>query len=129
MPRRASTSTSATRHCGIRISPGTFETLVNALLAQHRRTHHWLALSEGFTATVLVLAERAAIKVDWGWHGAAPDQEADRPRSLRLERRRRNEWRTSVLTARFPKAVREIEEVVPVSESTWVLSLGVTVGR
>lgn len=32
-----------------------------------------LALSEGFTATVLVLAERAGIRVDWAQPGAAPD--------------------------------------------------------
>ncbi|MFE5656093.1 DUF6086 family protein [Streptomyces sp. NPDC056517] len=40
-----------------------------------RRTSHtiWLALSEGFTATVLVLAERAVIKVDWARQGAAPE--------------------------------------------------------
>ncbi|MFJ8798698.1 MULTISPECIES: DUF6086 family protein [unclassified Streptomyces] len=57
------------------ISPDTFEAFVNALLARHRRTSHgiWLALSEGFTATVLVLAERAAIKVDWAPHGATPE--------------------------------------------------------
>lgn len=57
------------------ITPATFEAFVNALLAKHRRTSHaiWLALSEGFIATVLVLAERAAIKVDWTRHGAAPD--------------------------------------------------------
>jgi urease subunit gamma len=29
----------------------------------------------------------------------------------------------------FPEAVREIEEVVPVNVSTWVLPSGVTVGR
>ncbi|MFE1906006.1 DUF6086 family protein [Streptomyces gardneri] len=53
------------------ISPDTFEIFVNALLAKHRRTSHaiWLALSEGFIATVLVLAERAGIKVDWARHG------------------------------------------------------------
>ncbi|MCX5280896.1 DUF6086 family protein [Streptomyces sp. NBC_00198] len=57
------------------ISPDTFEAFVNALLARHRITSHgiWLALSEGFTATVLVLAERAAIKVDWARHGATPE--------------------------------------------------------
>ncbi|MFG2841339.1 DUF6086 family protein [Streptomyces zaomyceticus] len=57
------------------ITPATFEAFVDALLAKHRRTSHaiWLALSEGFIATVLVLAERAAIKVDWTQHGAAPD--------------------------------------------------------
>ncbi|KAF0649355.1 MULTISPECIES: DUF6086 family protein [Streptomyces] len=57
------------------ISPDTFETFVNALLAKHRSASPsvWLALSEGFTATVLVLAERAAIKVDWARHGAAPE--------------------------------------------------------
>ena len=46
-----------------------------ALLAEHRRTSHtiWLALSEGFTATTLVLAERAGIKMDWAQHGATPE--------------------------------------------------------
>lgn len=38
-------------------------------------------------------------------------------------------WRTTATTAAFPEAVREIEEVVPVNVSTWVLSSGVTVGR
>ncbi|MFD3658625.1 DUF6086 family protein [Streptomyces sp. NPDC058620] len=57
------------------ISPDTFETFVNALLTQHRKSSHtiWLALSEGFTATVLVLAERAGVKVDWARYGAAPE--------------------------------------------------------
>jgi hypothetical protein len=57
------------------IDPGAFETFVNALLAQHRRTSHAivLALSDGFTATVLVLAERAGITIDWAHLGAAPD--------------------------------------------------------
>ncbi|MFI8201946.1 DUF6086 family protein [Streptomyces sp. NPDC085937] len=56
------------------IAPDTFETFVNALLARHRRTTHgvWLALAEGFVATVLVLAERAAITVDWEELGGAP---------------------------------------------------------
>ncbi|MGW6944037.1 DUF6086 family protein [Streptomyces xanthophaeus] len=56
------------------IDPAVFEVFVHALLAQHRRTGHAivLALSEGFTATVLVLAERAGIKVDWVHLGAAP---------------------------------------------------------
>ncbi|MEU6124855.1 DUF6086 family protein [Streptomyces sp. NPDC047123] len=57
------------------ISPDIFETFVNALLTQHRKSIHavWLALSEGFTVTVLVLAERAAVKVDWAEHGVAPE--------------------------------------------------------
>ncbi|MFD9408102.1 DUF6086 family protein [Streptomyces sp. NPDC059989] len=57
------------------IDPATFETFVNALLARHRRTSHaiMLALSEGFVATVLVLAERAGITVDWAELGAAPN--------------------------------------------------------
>jgi hypothetical protein len=33
------------------------------------------------------------------------------------------------ITATFLAAVREIEEVVPVNVSTWVLPSGVTVGR
>lgn len=59
------------------ISPDTFEVFVNALLAKHRRTSHaiWLALAEGFTATALVLAERAGIKVDWALLGATPEAE------------------------------------------------------
>ncbi|MEV6840398.1 DUF6086 family protein [Streptomyces sp. NPDC051133] len=57
------------------IDPAAFELFVIALLAQHRRTTHAivLALSEGFTATVLVLAERAGIRVDWAQLGSAPD--------------------------------------------------------
>ncbi|MGW0860638.1 DUF6086 family protein [Streptomyces sp. NPDC002690] len=57
------------------INPVTFETFVNTLLTQHRKSSHtiWLALSDGFTATVLALAERAAIQVDWARHGAAPE--------------------------------------------------------
>ncbi|MFI8232382.1 DUF6086 family protein [Streptomyces sp. NPDC085900] len=55
-----------------RIDPAAFEIFVKALLAQHRRTSHtiMLALSEGFTATTLALAERAGIKVDWARLGA-----------------------------------------------------------
>ncbi|MGW3152372.1 DUF6086 family protein [Streptomyces sp. NPDC001177] len=57
------------------INPVTFESFVNALLAQHRRANHAIviALSEGFTATALVLAERAGIRVDWALLGAAPE--------------------------------------------------------
>ncbi|WP_141202864.1 DUF6086 family protein [Streptomyces griseorubiginosus] len=57
------------------IDPASFEIFVNALLAQHRRTSHaiLLALSEGFTATVLVLAERAGISVDWAQPAAVAD--------------------------------------------------------
>lgn len=42
------------------VSPDTFEAFVNALLTKHRSASHfvWLALAEGFTVTVLVLAER-----------------------------------------------------------------------
>ncbi|MGQ4451570.1 DUF6086 family protein, partial [Streptomyces griseus] len=41
------------------MSPENFKTFVDALLARHRRTSHaiWLALSEGFIVTTLVLAE------------------------------------------------------------------------
>lgn len=57
------------------ISPDTFEMFVNALLTEHRRRSHaiWLALSEGFVATTLVLAERAGIEVNWAQHGATPE--------------------------------------------------------
>ncbi|MFD9084117.1 DUF6086 family protein [Streptomyces erythrochromogenes] len=56
------------------IDPVALEAFVNALLVRHRRTGHAiiLALSEGFTATVLVLAERAGIWLDWARLGADP---------------------------------------------------------
>lgn len=47
------------------ISPEVFRAFVHALLAWRRRTHHAVmsALSDGFLATVLVLADRAGIVV------------------------------------------------------------------
>ncbi|MEG9552477.1 MULTISPECIES: DUF6086 family protein [Streptomyces griseus group] len=41
------------------MSPEAFKDFVDALLTRHRRTSHaiWLALSEGFIVTTLVLAE------------------------------------------------------------------------
>ncbi|SCK24669.1 hypothetical protein YWIDRAFT_05280 [Streptomyces sp. SceaMP-e96] len=49
------------------IDPSAFKAFVDALLAWHRRMSHAVmaALSEGFVATVMVLAERAGIEVDW----------------------------------------------------------------
>ncbi|MGW5679469.1 DUF6086 family protein [Streptomyces sp. NPDC003860] len=49
------------------IDPLVFKEFVDALLAWHGRTSHAVmaALSEGFVATVLVLAERAGIEVNW----------------------------------------------------------------
>jgi hypothetical protein len=57
------------------IDLNTFEIFVNALLANHRSTSHAivLALSDGFTATVLALAERAGIKVNWAKLIAGPN--------------------------------------------------------
>ncbi|WP_106977120.1 DUF6086 family protein [Streptomyces sp. NRRL S-920] len=51
------------------------ESFVDALLAWHRRTSYavMVALSEGFVATVLVLAERAGIEVNWRPAVAAKD--------------------------------------------------------
>ncbi|WP_206328524.1 DUF6086 family protein [Streptomyces sp. S3(2020)] len=47
------------------IDPAVFGTFVDALLDLHDRTRHGIidALSEGFVATVLVLAERAGVEV------------------------------------------------------------------
>ncbi|MEV5944552.1 DUF6086 family protein [Streptomyces sp. NPDC051994] len=55
------------------IDPVLFKEFVDALLAWHRRTTHAVmaALSEGFVATVLVLAERAGIEVNWQPSGSA----------------------------------------------------------
>lgn len=58
------------------IDPVAFAAFVEALLDRHRRTGHAvvLALSEGFTATVLVLAERAGIEPDWARLGLPPGE-------------------------------------------------------
>ncbi|WP_328584716.1 DUF6086 family protein [Streptomyces sp. NBC_00370] len=55
------------------IDPLVFEPFVDALLAWRRTTSHAVtaALSEGFIATVLVLAERAGIEVNWQPPGSA----------------------------------------------------------
>ncbi|QTE01647.1 DUF6086 family protein [Streptomyces cyanogenus] len=57
------------------IDPAVFGAFVHALLARHRRTGHTvvLALSEGFVGTVVALAERAGIDIDWGRLEAFPD--------------------------------------------------------
>ncbi|MET7389433.1 DUF6086 family protein [Streptomyces sp. NPDC005529] len=49
------------------IDPADFKAFVDALLVRHREINHAviITLSEGFVATVLVLAERAGIAVDW----------------------------------------------------------------
>ncbi|MFE2129903.1 DUF6086 family protein [Streptomyces amritsarensis] len=56
------------------IDPVALDAFVHALLAQHRKAGHAviLALSEGFTATMLVLAERAGIRLDWARLGTLP---------------------------------------------------------
>ncbi|MFI5681847.1 DUF6086 family protein [Streptomyces cellulosae] len=50
-----------------KIDPASFETYVNTLLEWHDNKSHRVidALSRGFTATVLVLAERARVEVRW----------------------------------------------------------------
>jgi hypothetical protein len=57
------------------IVPIVFKEFVEALLAWHRRASHAVmaALSEGFVATMLVLAERAGIEVNWQPAGFAED--------------------------------------------------------
>ncbi|MFJ3900225.1 DUF6086 family protein [Streptomyces sp. NPDC090025] len=58
-----------------RIDPVAFKEFVDALIAWHRTTTHAVmnALSEGFVATVLVLAERAGVEVDWPTADSAED--------------------------------------------------------
>ncbi|MFF9152847.1 DUF6086 family protein [Streptomyces sp. NPDC014846] len=57
------------------VDPVAFGVFTDTLLARHRRTGHsvLLALSEGFVATVLVLAGRAGVPVDWAGLEAVPD--------------------------------------------------------
>ncbi|MFF8726009.1 DUF6086 family protein [Streptomyces sp. NPDC015171] len=57
------------------IDPAVFAVFAHTLLARHRRTGHAvvLALSEGFVGTVLVLAQRAGVAIDWARLEADPD--------------------------------------------------------
>ncbi|MFJ8692168.1 DUF6086 family protein [Streptomyces roseolilacinus] len=57
------------------IDPAVFQVFVTTLPARHRGTGHAVvpALFEGFTVTVLVLAQRAGVRVDWARLGAASD--------------------------------------------------------
>ncbi|EYT83815.1 hypothetical protein CF54_05070 [Streptomyces sp. Tu 6176] len=66
------------------IDPAAFEVFVDALLALHRETDHAvvLALREGFTATVLVLAERAGIGADRARLGSAAAGLREKAREL-----------------------------------------------
>lgn len=70
----------AMRNDECKIDPAEFEAFANALLRWHdSRSHHVIdALSRGFTATVLVLAERARVEVRWpepsGYEGRADVQ-------------------------------------------------------
>ncbi|GGS90446.1 hypothetical protein GCM10010206_61530 [Streptomyces cinerochromogenes] len=61
--------------------------------------------------------------------GSQPETPVNRPPGPRSPVQE-TVWRTTKITAKFPEAVRENEEVVPVNAvSTWVLPSGVTVGR
>ncbi|WKX69381.1 DUF6086 family protein [Streptomyces sp. XD-27] len=57
------------------IDPAALGVFVHALLTQYRRTHHSIvpALSEGFVATMLVLADRAGVGVCWTPTVIGPD--------------------------------------------------------
>ncbi|MFG2307933.1 DUF6086 family protein [Streptomyces sp. NPDC048566] len=61
------------------IDPADFKAFVDALLVRHREINHAvvIALSEGFVATVLVLAERAGIAVDWNSTSNQPPSDHD----------------------------------------------------
>ena len=62
------------------IDPVDLKTFVDALLEQHLSTDHAvvIALSEGFVASMLVLAERAGIQLTWPGGAATPlDQNRD----------------------------------------------------
>lgn len=63
------------------VEPAVLEVFANALLARHRQTSHAIiwALSVGFTATLLALAERARIEVRW-----SPD-DGDQAHGLRAK--------------------------------------------
>ncbi|MET9464387.1 DUF6086 family protein [Streptomyces sp. NPDC006544] len=69
-----------------RIDPAALGVFTGALLARHGSTGHAvvIALSQGFVATVLVLAERAGAHVRWPPPPAAGSPEGGRDVQLRL---------------------------------------------
>lgn len=58
------------------VDPAVFAHFANTLLVWHRAAQHAvvLALSEGFVATVLALADRAGVEVLWSRHGSEPNR-------------------------------------------------------
>lgn len=70
------------------IDPVIFGIFVNALLAQYRSTSHaiLLALSEAFTATMLVLADRAEIEVNWAVADTESEESGLREKARELSR-------------------------------------------
>lgn len=91
------------------IDPIVFETFANALLTRHHGTQHGviLALSEGFIATTLVLAERAGIALCWT--ATAPDGE--RLQDLQLSHRTSAPPHSAAVSAmaRLRARVRELD--------------------
>ncbi|MEU4180582.1 DUF6086 family protein [Streptomyces sp. NPDC026589] len=81
------------------IDPTVFAAFANALLAWHAETRHAVmaTLSAGFVATVLALAEKANIDVDWR---AAESAESD---YLKIAGPHAKEW-----TAALRQQVREL---------------------
>jgi hypothetical protein len=71
------------------IDPAALKTFVEALLEQHLRTSHTvvITLSEGFIATMLVLAERAGIELAWPTTCDTSKDACTRPDRLRAESR------------------------------------------
>lgn len=82
-----------------RIDPTVFAAFANALLVWHGVTRHAVmaTLSQGFVATVLALAEKANIEVDWR---AAESAESDH---LKIAGPHAKEW-----TAALRQRVREL---------------------
>ncbi|MFC1407516.1 MULTISPECIES: DUF6086 family protein [Streptacidiphilus] len=89
------------------IDPATLKLFVEALLERHRRTGHAvvIALSEGFLATVIVLAERADIKLTW----PADDQATyDTSRDLQVPGEASNSISACVRLEQLRDASREL---------------------
>ncbi|MBM9504368.1 DUF6086 family protein [Actinacidiphila acididurans] len=65
------------RNDDCQIDPAALKTFVDALLRQYFLTSHriLIALSEGFIATVLVLAERAGVEAGWPTDSDAPEDD------------------------------------------------------
>jgi len=111
----------------LRLTPST---VMDVLGPGVRARAAWLCSREPTAPVREIGRRRRRVVFDVHQNRQYPQRASPSPWHPATETTSKPVWRTTATTARFPEAVRENEEVVPVNAvSTWVLPSGVTVGR